>query len=247
MVHNCDPDYNFLKVFGCECWPNLRPYLSKLKFRSISCLFLDYSNSHKGYKCLDLSNNRLYISRDVLFNENSFPLAKSRPSNPSIPSITTQASLPLFLPSILGPLPTNSQSAPPSLNSTPSLLGHGPIPPSPISQTTLSSTFRSPLQITNALPTSNHTTSITPPPTRPSTIPYHHPSPNQLITTLPLPWWNCAISRSSVSHHHCRCSWWPLKLLISLQVFRMACCHGPTICYTFSKQHLESSFPSTLF
>lgn len=56
MVHNHEPDFNFLKVFGCECWQNPRPY-NKHKFptRSIPCLFLGYSPIHKGYKCLDLS------------------------------------------------------------------------------------------------------------------------------------------------------------------------------------------------
>jgi hypothetical protein len=57
------PDYRFLKTFGCECWPYLRPYNShKFSFRSKSCLFLGYSKPHLGYKCLDLSTNRLYIA-----------------------------------------------------------------------------------------------------------------------------------------------------------------------------------------
>jgi hypothetical protein len=34
-------DYSNLHVFGCACWPNLRPYNShKLQFRSIRCVFL---------------------------------------------------------------------------------------------------------------------------------------------------------------------------------------------------------------
>lgn len=67
------PDYHFLKVFGCSCFPFLHPYnKNKLDFRSQECLFLGYSTSHKGYKCLS-SNGRLYISKDVLFNEHKFP------------------------------------------------------------------------------------------------------------------------------------------------------------------------------
>jgi hypothetical protein len=23
------PNYNFLRIFGCACWPNLRPYNSR--------------------------------------------------------------------------------------------------------------------------------------------------------------------------------------------------------------------------
>jgi histone deacetylase 1/2 len=34
------PDYTFLCVFGCACWPNLRPNNKhKLDFRSKKCLF----------------------------------------------------------------------------------------------------------------------------------------------------------------------------------------------------------------
>ncbi|WVZ51017.1 hypothetical protein U9M48_002209 [Paspalum notatum var. saurae] len=71
------PDYNFLRIFGCACWPNLRPYnTKKLQFRSKQCVFLGYSNSHKGYKCLDPSNGRVYISGDVIFDEEVFPFSK---------------------------------------------------------------------------------------------------------------------------------------------------------------------------
>lgn len=38
---------------------------------------MGYSLHHKGYKCLDLHNNRLYISRHVLFNEQHFPFSSS--------------------------------------------------------------------------------------------------------------------------------------------------------------------------
>lgn len=68
------PDYSSLRTFGCACWPNLRPYNSrKLEFRSKQCVFLGYSNLHKGFKCLDVSTGRVYISRDVTFDENVYP------------------------------------------------------------------------------------------------------------------------------------------------------------------------------
>ena len=54
----------------------MRPYNErKLQFRSKHCVFLGYSNFHKGYKCLDPSQGRVYISRDVVFDENIFPFA----------------------------------------------------------------------------------------------------------------------------------------------------------------------------
>lgn len=43
------PDYMFLKVFGCECFPYLRPYNStKFSFKSTKCVFIGYSLQHKG-------------------------------------------------------------------------------------------------------------------------------------------------------------------------------------------------------
>lgn len=69
-------DYTSLRIFGCACWPNLRPYNSrKLQFRSKQCVFLGYSNIHKGFKCLDITTGRIYISRDVVFDEDVFPFA----------------------------------------------------------------------------------------------------------------------------------------------------------------------------
>uniref|UniRef100_A0A803P8J1 Integrase catalytic domain-containing protein n=1 Tax=Cannabis sativa TaxID=3483 RepID=A0A803P8J1_CANSA len=70
-------DYSLLKIFGCLCYPNLRPYnKNKMQYRSTPCVFLGYSMSHKGYKCMS-KDKRIYISRDVIFNEFQFPYAES--------------------------------------------------------------------------------------------------------------------------------------------------------------------------
>lgn len=54
----------------------MRPYNKhKLSFRSKQCTFLGYSNLHKGFKCLEPATGRVYISRDVVFDENIFPFA----------------------------------------------------------------------------------------------------------------------------------------------------------------------------
>jgi hypothetical protein len=64
-------DYSFLKVFGCKCFPLLRPYTShKLDFRSKPCIFLGYS--YKGYRHFDLLSKKVYLSRHVVFDEASF-------------------------------------------------------------------------------------------------------------------------------------------------------------------------------
>lgn len=71
-----EPDYTSLHTFGCAIWPNLRPYNTrKLQFRSKRCVFIGYNNSHKGFKCLDPKYGRVYISRDVVFDESVFPFA----------------------------------------------------------------------------------------------------------------------------------------------------------------------------
>jgi hypothetical protein len=75
------PDYSFLRVFDCAWWPHLRPYNSrKLQFRSKQCVFLGYSSMHRGYKCLEVSTGRVYISRDVTFDEEVFPFSELNPN-----------------------------------------------------------------------------------------------------------------------------------------------------------------------
>jgi len=75
------PDYSFLRTFGCAVWPNFRPYnAKKVQFRSKHCVFLGYSNLHKGFKCLDPSTGRIYVSRDVVFDETLYPFAQLHPN-----------------------------------------------------------------------------------------------------------------------------------------------------------------------
>jgi hypothetical protein len=72
------PSYEHLCVFGCTCYSNTTATAPhKLSPHSTRCVFLAYSADHKGYHCLDLSTNRLIVSRHVVFDENSFPLAAS--------------------------------------------------------------------------------------------------------------------------------------------------------------------------
>jgi hypothetical protein len=47
--------------------------------RSARCVFIGYSPKHKGYHCLDLSTNRVVISRHVVFYGDCFPFAASPP------------------------------------------------------------------------------------------------------------------------------------------------------------------------
>jgi hypothetical protein len=72
------PSYEHLRVFGCTCYPDTTATAPhKLSPHSTWCVFLDYSVDHKGYRCIDLSTNRLIASRHVVFDDDSFPLAAS--------------------------------------------------------------------------------------------------------------------------------------------------------------------------
>jgi hypothetical protein len=96
------PHYSSLCIFGCACWPNLRPYNQhKLEFHSKECMFLGYSNMHKGFKCLDTRTGRIYISRDIIFYEDLFPFSKLHDNAGA--RLTSEI---LLLPSTL--LPSNS-------------------------------------------------------------------------------------------------------------------------------------------
>ncbi|TXG48014.1 hypothetical protein EZV62_027308 [Acer yangbiense] len=66
-------NYHFFKSFGCACYPYLRPFSKqKFGFHTSKCVFIGYSIHHKGYKCLH-STGRVYVSRNVIFNELEFP------------------------------------------------------------------------------------------------------------------------------------------------------------------------------
>ena len=90
VLYKTKPDYSFLKVFGCACFPFLRPYNKhKLEFRSQDCVFLGYSKSHKGYLCL-AKFGRVYIFKDVVFNEISFSYNDLFPKPTLSESVTKQ-------------------------------------------------------------------------------------------------------------------------------------------------------------
>ncbi|KAK2355223.1 hypothetical protein QL285_092651 [Trifolium repens] len=153
MLYQKDPSYSHLRVFGCLCYP-LFPSttIHKLQPRSSPCVFLGYPSNHRGYKCLDLSSNKIIICRHVIFDENTFPYAKLH-----TPQTTTYTFLDNDMsPYIIDHLLTQTQ---PDLNPSP--------PAHPINR------FPSPISghtITNISHTPDSTNRPTTPssPTRPS-------------------------------------------------------------------------------
>jgi len=61
-----------LNFFGSTCFVhNFSLSLDKLSPRLHKCVFLGFTRSQKGYKCLSPSVDRYFISTDVTFNESS--------------------------------------------------------------------------------------------------------------------------------------------------------------------------------
>jgi hypothetical protein len=98
ILFNKNPDYTFFRVLGCLFYPLIRPYNShKLQIHSLPCVFLGYCQHQKEYKCLHIQTNKIYISRHVRLDENTFPFTITSPlSSQSTTDLPLSTSLPLL-------------------------------------------------------------------------------------------------------------------------------------------------------
>lgn len=120
------PNYLKLKVFGCLCFPWLRPYSNhKLDTRSTPCIFLGYSLTQSAFLCLDQTNNRVYVSRHVQFIENTFPYKEPSSSSSQAKTQSSAWSPPIIIPETV-PLYTPSAVQPPGSDPPPVVI---PTPP----------------------------------------------------------------------------------------------------------------------
>jgi hypothetical protein len=55
---------------------------NKFSPRSIPCIFMGYSSSHKGFRCLDPTTSRIYITRHAQFDEHHFPFHHTSQAQP---------------------------------------------------------------------------------------------------------------------------------------------------------------------
>ncbi|KAJ1704596.1 hypothetical protein LUZ63_004375 [Rhynchospora breviuscula] len=132
-LFNKAPNYSLLQIIGCLCFLLTRPYNKhKLELRAVPCVFMGYSVTQKGYRCLDLKSNRMYISRNVQFDETVFPFQTYNTVSSQLPSTQTiQTSLPIHSVAHTSPIPTTSaqqQVIPPQPISTTQPITQPPAP-----------------------------------------------------------------------------------------------------------------------
>jgi hypothetical protein len=83
LLYGSSPNYENFHLFGCRVYPCLRDYMpNKFSPHSIPCIFLGYSPSHKGFRCLDLTTSRIYITRHAQFDETHFPFLDTSQAQP---------------------------------------------------------------------------------------------------------------------------------------------------------------------
>ncbi|XP_055814401.1 uncharacterized protein LOC129884050 [Solanum dulcamara] len=73
------PVLSHLRTIGCLALAKNLNEHDKLMPRSKSVVHMGYSEVHKGYILFDLNNKSFFVSRDVNFREDIFPLAQQQP------------------------------------------------------------------------------------------------------------------------------------------------------------------------
>lgn len=93
-LYHCKPNYYVLRVFGCACYPFLRPTTSTDFNFDILSAFSWFTTPNIKYICFYLDNScgRNYVSRHVVFGGFHFPFVVQNVSSPvsSTPSSLVQ-------------------------------------------------------------------------------------------------------------------------------------------------------------
>lgn len=90
-------DLSHLWVFSCVCYVHVQASnRGKLDSRAVKCAFIGYSTTQKGYKCYDVKQRRVLISRDVKFDESKSFFEKTSENNPQGEQLSNGIPLPLI-------------------------------------------------------------------------------------------------------------------------------------------------------
>ncbi|KAI5312034.1 hypothetical protein L3X38_041207 [Prunus dulcis] len=82
MLFGTYPPLTQLRIFGCACFPPLKPYNStKLQAKTTKCVFIGYATKYKGYLCYHVPTKRVFVSRHVIFDEHHFPYTDLLPTH----------------------------------------------------------------------------------------------------------------------------------------------------------------------
>lgn len=73
-IETPDVPYKRLKVIGCLAYTIPPGHQNKLAPRSVKTIMIGYEINSNAYRLWDPASNRVIVSNDVVFNEQSFPL-----------------------------------------------------------------------------------------------------------------------------------------------------------------------------
>ena len=146
------PDVSYFRVFGCKAYVHVpEGKRQKLDPRSTPMTFIGYETGSKGYRFWNPDTRTIVLSRDVTFDERSFPAKASSP-----PSVPPARPLVLDGPVMISFIPESAQQG-----SAPANPPAGPAPSAPAPQ---------PVQPTLIQPgASTAPATLPPPPNNPQT------------------------------------------------------------------------------
>ena len=69
-LYGYKPGVKHLRIFGCKAFAHIpKEDRRKLDSKSIRCTFIGYCSSYKAYKLFNPSTHKIFVSRDVIFQE----------------------------------------------------------------------------------------------------------------------------------------------------------------------------------
>ena len=190
------PDVSHFKVFGCKAYYHVPEHNQcKLDPKSKEAMFVGYEPDTKGYTLWDRHSRSFIISRDVTFDEKTFPshsdLGNQRPPSFPLPSSSIPAGETYEYPVdvIIPGEPAQPLPAPPQQPQAPQLPEEQPSEEAPESNTQDQRPHTPPNQPPSQPQTEYHTpptqlTATSPPARRPNTRSSHRP---RTINPIPPP------------------------------------------------------------